>query len=156
MLVQNLFYWWAERGLNDLEEEKNQGPDTGFVICLKINKSLMMLVSMNQSPKARMPLEERIQTEFLHIWKWGPGSGSQGTDWCAGSLEVLPEQPICKSVGLSALPFFLSHPQIQLRKPCITGDWEFCKSKGAEDRNQELENLDGKGSFCVHQPLTET
>lgn len=108
----------------------------------------MMLVSMNQSPKARMPLEERIQTEFLHIWKWGPGSGSQGTDWCAEVLRrSCLSSPSASHSGSQPCPSFFHIHQIQLRKPCITGDWEFCKSKGPEDRNQELENLDGKRKF---------
>ena len=51
-------------------EEKNRGPETGFVcwfVCLKLSKSLVTLVFMNQSSKARVLLEEWIQTEFLNI-----------------------------------------------------------------------------------------
>lgn len=60
------------RGLNDkslwdLEEEKKQGLEAGWLVCLKASKSPVTLVFMNQSPKARVPLEELIQTPFLNI-----------------------------------------------------------------------------------------
>lgn len=108
----------------------------------------MMLVSMNQSPKARMPLEERIQTEFLHIWKWGPGSGSQGTDWCAevlGGPAWAAHLQVSRALSLALLSF--TSTKYNLGNPALLGTGSSANPKGPEDRNQELENLDGKWKF---------
>lgn len=61
-----------------LEEEKSQGPEADSFVSLKLSESPVTLVFMNPSPKARVPLGEPIQTEFLHIWKRGPDSGITG------------------------------------------------------------------------------
>lgn len=108
----------------------------------------MMLVSINQSPKARMPLEERIQTEFLHIWKWGPGSGSQSTYWCAnvlGGPAWTAHLQVSRALSPALLPFTFT--RYNLGKPALLGTGSSANPKGPKDRNQELENLDGKNKF---------
>lgn len=100
--------------------------------CLFVSKSvksLVTLVFINRSPKARASLEEWIQTASLNIWEWGPDIGS--TDRCKrpSVRSCLSSQSVSGTLSL-ALPFSNS-TYMQLMETYITRGWRFYKSREA-------------------------
>lgn len=112
------FLLLMSRSLNDKspyeiwKATRIEDPKKAFLFaCLKLNKSLVTLVFMNQSPKARVPLEKLIITEFLNIWWWGPGPGTTGHSLsCKHSVSSCLSSQSYQSVRLTTLLFLYLIP----------------------------------------------
>lgn len=129
-----------------------EDPKKAFLFaCLKLNKSPVALVFMNQSPKARVPLEELIITEFLNIWWWGPGPGTTGHSLsCKHPVSSCLSSQSYQSVRLSTLlslcliPPITTYENLHYYRLGILQIQKYLRVKITRS-----ENL-GKRNFCLH------